>query len=105
PLVPVCALTGVGLTELLDLVVAGFPAPATHPSPEVFTPAGKAAAPITADPSGPLVAEVVRTTSDPYVGRLSIVRVFSGTLRPDQQLHVSGHAASFLGAASGHEDH
>ncbi|WP_104108274.1 elongation factor G-like protein EF-G2 [Nocardioides sp. 616] len=105
PVVPVCAATGVGLTELLDLVVAGFPAPASHPSPEVFTPAGKTAPPLTADPSGPLVAQVIGTTSDPYVGRLSMVRVFSGTLRPDQNLHVSGHASSFFGDASGHEDH
>ena len=32
-----------------------------------------------------MVAEVVKTTSDSYVGRLSLVRVFSGTLRPEQQ--------------------
>ena len=30
--------------ELLDLAVRGFPSPAEHPSPEVFTPAGKPAA-------------------------------------------------------------
>jgi elongation factor G len=105
PLVPVCAATGVGCQELLDLVVGGLPSPYEHPSPEVYLPSGKAAAPITCDPSGPLVAEVVKTTSDPYVGRVSVVRVFSGTLMPDQPLHVSGHFSSFFGAEAGHPDH
>ena len=51
------------------------------------------------------MAEVVKTSSDPYVGRVSIVRVFSGTLRPDLPLHVSGHLSSFFGGDTGHADH
>ena len=49
---------------------------------------------------GPLLAEVVKTTSDPYVGRVSLVRVFSGTIRPDATVHVSGHFSSFFGGSS-----
>ncbi len=105
PVVPVCSVTGVGCAELLDLAVRAFPSPAEHPSPEVFTPAGAVAGAITCDPEAPLVAEVVKTTSDPYVGRLSVVRVFSGTLVPDASVHVSGHVASFFGDDSGHPDH
>ena len=105
PVVPACSVTGVGCTELLDLVVRGFPSPAEHPSPEVFKPSGAAADPISCDKGGPLVAEVVKTTSDPYVGRLSLVRVFSGTLTSDQSVHVSGHFSSFFGEVAGHEDH
>jgi elongation factor G len=105
PVVPVCAATGEGLTDLLDLVVRGFPSPHEHPSPDVFTPAGGRADPVTCDPAGPLVAEVVKTTSDPYLGRVSIVRVFSGTLQPDHPVHVSGHFSAFFGPGSGHADH
>jgi elongation factor G len=105
PVVPVCSATGIGCTELLDLAVRAFPSPAEHPSPEVFKPSGAAAAAIACDPAGPLVAEVVKTTSDPYVGRLSLVRVFSGTLVPDQTVHVSGHLTAFFGEATGHADH
>jgi elongation factor G len=105
PVVPVCSVTGVGCAELLDLAVTGFPSPSEHPSPEVFTPAGATTEAIDCDPKGPLVAEVIKTTSDPYVGRVSLVRVFSGTLTADDPVHVSGHFTSFFSDASGHEDH
>ena len=105
PVLPVCSTTGVGTRELLDMVVAGFPSPLEHPLPEVFTPEGRPGPTLACDPDGPLVAEVVKTTSDPYVGRLSLVRVFSGTVRPDSTVHVSGHFTSFFGADTTHEDH
>ena len=105
PVIPVDALSGVGATELLDLVVSGFPSPLEHPLPDVFTPAGGKGPAISCDADGPLVAEIVKTTTDPYVGRVSLVRVFSGTLRPDQTVHVSGHFSSFFGEERGHEDH
>ncbi|MEV4839357.1 elongation factor G-like protein EF-G2 [Nonomuraea sp. NPDC049486] len=96
-----CTGLGVGAIELLELVTQGFPAPHEHPMPEITTLDGKPVANIACDPDGPLVAEVVKTTSDPYVGRISLVRVFSGTLRPDMTVHVSGHGL----AERGHEDH
>lgn len=105
PVMPVCAATGLGLAELLDLCVRAFPSPPEHVPPEVFTPAGAPAEPITCDPAGPLVAEVVKTSTDPYVGRVSLVRVFSGVLDPDVPVHVSGHFSAFFGDGQGHEDH
>jgi elongation factor G len=104
PVVPVCSMSGVGCAELLDLAVDGFPSPLEHPSPQVFTPAGNEAEAIKGDPNGVLVAEVVKTASDPYVGRVSLVRVFSGTLTADDPVHVSGHFTSFF-TDSTHEDH
>lgn len=105
PVVPVCSGTGVGVQELLEVVTAGFPAPPEHLLPEVFSPNGAARTGLDCDPAGPLLAEVVRTTSDPYLGRVSLVRVFSGTITPDSGIHVSGHYTGFFGAAGGHTDH
>jgi elongation factor G len=105
PVVAVCAQDGRGCTELLDLCVSGFPSPPEHPAQESWTPEGKGAGEVVCDPDGPLVAEVVRTSSDPYVGRVSIVRVFSGTLLPDNAVHVSGHFSSFFAGETGREDH
>ncbi|WP_246508113.1 elongation factor G-like protein EF-G2 [Actinocrinis puniceicyclus] len=91
----------VGAIELLELMTKAFPAPGEHSIPAVTSPDGAPKTPLECDPSGPLVAEVVKTTSDPYVGRISLVRVFSGTLRPEQPVHVSGHGR----AERGHPDH
>ena len=92
---------GLGTLELLDLVTAAFPSPADRPQPTVTGPDGSPKPALACDPQGPLVAEVVKTSGDPYVGRLSLVRVFSGTLRPDTHVHVSGHGL----AERGHQDH
>nr|WP_112474738.1 elongation factor G-like protein EF-G2 [Streptomyces sp. ST1020] len=95
------ARQGIGTVELLELVTRGFPTPLEREAPHVTTIDGRTRALKPCDPDGPLVAEVVKTTSDPYVGRISLVRVFSGTLRPDETVHVSGHGL----ADRGHEDH
>ncbi|ROQ62852.1 translation elongation factor 2 (EF-2/EF-G) [Streptomyces sp. 840.1] len=91
---------GVGTVELLDLVTGGFPTPLEHPLPAVTTLRGAPLPALGCDAGGPLVAEVVKTSSDPYVGRLSLVRVFSGTLRADDTVHVFGHGLT----GPGHED-
>ncbi|WP_254904178.1 elongation factor G-like protein EF-G2, partial [Streptomonospora nanhaiensis] len=102
PVLAVSATRGVGVPELLEELPRATPSPAERPLPEVTTvndrPVGREPA---CDPDGPLLAEVVKTVSDPYVGRISLVRVFSGTLRPDTVVHVCGHGL----AERGHADH
>ncbi|MGQ0575209.1 MAG: elongation factor G-like protein EF-G2 [Pseudonocardia sp.] len=93
PVVPVCAAGGTGLDALLEVLVGGFPSPLEHPLPPVMALGGGEQPVLTADPAGPLAAEVIRTSADAYVGRVSLVRVFSGTLRPESTVHVSGHHA------------
>ncbi|MER6954518.1 MULTISPECIES: elongation factor G-like protein EF-G2 [unclassified Streptomyces] len=95
------ARQGLGTVELLELVTRGFPTPLEREAPRVTTVDGRPRDLTSCDPDGPLVAEVVKTSSDPYVGRVSLVRVFSGTLHPDETVHVSGHGL----ADRGHEDH
>lgn len=105
PVVPVSSLTGLGLSELVEIMTSAFPSPSEHPLPAVYTTAGRTVSGLSCDPAGPLLAEVVKTTSDPYVGRISLARLFSGTVRADAAVHVSGHFSQFQTAASGHPDH
>jgi elongation factor G len=92
---------GIGMAELLEVMTQAFPAPGERPLPAVTTLDGKAVTGVGSDPDGPLLAQVVKTTADPYVGRISLVRVFSGTLRPDVAIHVSGRGL----VGRGHADH
>jgi elongation factor G len=101
PVLAVASPAGIGMAELIEVMTEAFPSPLEHPLPPVTTPDGKPVSGLSCDPDGPLLAEVVKTTSDPYVGRISLVRVFSGTLRPDASVHVSGHGR----AERGHADH
>jgi elongation factor G len=101
PVIPVCASSGTGLDALLEVLVGGFPSPLEHPLPTVGGVDGSAHPPLAADPQGPLAAEVVRTSADAYVGRVSLVRVFSGTLRPESTVHVSGHHVTVPGQRGG----
>ena len=91
----------IGMLELLEVISQAFPSPLEHGIPPVTPVKGGPPREVACDPEGPLVAEVIKTTSDPYVGRISLVRVFSGTLRPDTQVHISGHGME----DRGHEDH
>jgi elongation factor G len=94
----------IGMEELLEVITQAFPSPAEHPLPPVTSADGKPVSGLASEPNGPLLAEVVKTTSDPYVGRVSLVRVFSGTLRPDAVVHVSGHGREASGRADHDED-
>ncbi len=101
PVIPVCAVTGLGLDALLEVLTSAFPTPGERDLPAVVGLDGSPRDAISCDPDGPLVAEVVKTTIDSYVGRVSLIRVFSGTLRPDVAIHVAGHGL----AERGHADH
>jgi elongation factor G len=79
------AAKGIELRGLLDAIVRYLPSPADEPPAKATDKAG-AATEIEADENGPLLVRVFKTTADPYVGRLTYLRVLSGTLR--SQAHV-----------------
>ncbi|WP_369046218.1 elongation factor G-like protein EF-G2 [Sinomonas sp. P10A9] len=101
PVVPTSALEGIGTAEVLEVLRRGFPSPAEHALPAVADLDGKPVKGLRCDPDGPLVGEVVRTTVDPFLGRVCLVRLFSGTLREDTSVHVAGHGLE----DRGHPDH
>lgn len=101
PVLPTSAETGVGITELLELMTGAFPSPVERPAPAVTDLRGNPGPRLSCDPDGPLVGEVVRTTIDSFLGRVCLVRIFSGTLRENSNIHIGGHGL----ADRGHQDH
>ncbi|MDN5796355.1 MAG: elongation factor G-like protein EF-G2 [Intrasporangium sp.] len=97
PIVPVAPRGDVGIPELLSIIENAFPDPSASWMPPVHTPVGAAVPDVRCELEAPLVAQVIKTSTDPYVGRLSLVRIFSGRLEVDQSVHVSGHMGDFVG--------
>jgi elongation factor G len=92
-LVPICftsALTGAGLDEFLKLCKRLLPNPAEGNPPLILKGEGKEAEPVSVKPDseGHVVAHVFKITNDPFVGKLSIFRIYQGTVRPDTQLFI-----------------
>jgi elongation factor G len=79
------ATKGIGLRGLLDAIVRYLPSPADEPPTKALDKGG-ASVELPADENGPLLVRVFKTTADPFVGRLTYLRVLSGTLK--SQAHV-----------------
>lgn len=76
------AATNVGPTLLLDAVNHYLPAPEDRGLVKAQSPGG-GEVDLEADPDGILAAQVFKTVADPYAGRLSIFRVYSGAMNSD----------------------
>jgi elongation factor G len=76
--------TQVGLTQLLDLTISLFPSPSEVPA-EVAK-AGNDDLELTASDAGPLAAYVWKTTADPFVGKITYLKLFSGVLQSDARV-------------------
>ena len=74
-----------GVQPLLDAVVAWLPSPADLPGYLAWRGGQQVVRP--ADAAGFLAALVFKTAEDPYAGRLSFLRVYSGTLRAGETVY------------------
>ncbi len=71
----------IGIDRLAELLIRDGPTPLDRPMPPLAQGDG-----LTADPGGDVAAYVFKTLADPYVGRISIFRVYSGTVKTDVSL-------------------
>jgi elongation factor G len=85
PVLVASAAKGIGLTALLDAIIRYLPSP-DEEGPYGAQDKSGATVELPADANGPLLVRVFKTAADPFVGRLTYLRVLSGTLK--SQSHV-----------------
>ena len=78
PVMPGSATLGIGVQELLEAVREYMPSPGYAASRQEDSPE--------ADPEGAPAALVFKTSADPYVGKISFFRVYSGAFKADSQI-------------------
>ncbi len=87
--VPLSANKLVGTQQLLDAIVAYLPSPADVPPVKGAIPGTEDEVIRSADSSQPFSALVFKTTADPYVGKLTVFRVYSGKFASNSSCYNS----------------
>ncbi len=81
-----CAAGGreIGIAPLLNAMVSLMPSPAEVPAHKAQGKDGEEE--LTASDAGPLAAYVWKTTADPFVGKMTYFRIFSGSIQADERI-------------------
>ncbi len=74
----------IGLVPLLEAITQLMPSPADIP--DVVAQGKDGDEPLKASDGGPLAAYVWKTTADPFVGKITYFRVYSGTMNSDSRV-------------------
>ncbi len=92
------ALRNIAIQPVLDLVNFALPDPSYRGEVEGTNPKKKVAEKRPIAANAPFSAQVFKTLADPYAGKLSIFKIFSGTLTPDMSpLNSSKDAVERIG--------
>jgi elongation factor G len=87
-LVPILATSsapvGIGIEEFLQTTRSFLPSPVDGKKSAMFK--GSDPAEYQSDAAGPLAAFVFKTTADPFVGKLSVFRVYQGTIKSNSEV-------------------
>lgn len=83
------ATRNLGTGRLLEALVEDLPSPRMRGARRLLC-SGGGEAEVEPDEAGATLAHVFKTTADPYVGRVNMLRVLSGTVRSDSHLHNVG---------------
>ena len=89
PVIAISAETGVGIEELLKIIDLLLPSPAESKKSCGVDSDLEKTENLSISPDGPLTAFVFKTTADPFVGKLSFFRIYSGSLKSNSEVTVT----------------
>jgi len=90
PLLVAAGGAEIGLVPLLDAMLALLPSPAKAAPTTASGKEGEET--LSASDAGPLAAYVWKTTADPFVGKITYFRVYSGSIRADSRVWNQGRS-------------
>ena len=86
PIVATAATENVGVSEFIEMVNSYLPSPVDGVKPRLTKRDSDDEVAWEADPGAGLAAMVYKTTADPFVGKLSLFRVFQGAIRSNSEV-------------------
>jgi len=93
PILCGAAIPNMGVSQLMDLVVQGIPSPAERPPRKGTAPGKEGVIERPPSPDAPFSALVFKTVADPFAGKLTLMRVFSGTVESDSTVYNANKEA------------
>lgn len=95
PVFCVSASKNIGIDILMDYINTLFPSPLDFKEIKALEINSGNETIIPIDVNSPLCAYVFKTMADPYIGKLSVFRIFTGTMKPNNNYFVSGTKNSY----------
>ncbi|MDD3520349.1 MAG: elongation factor G [Actinomycetota bacterium] len=95
PVFSISASKNIGVDILMDYINSLFPSPLDFNEIKVKEISSGNETLIKIDDGSPLCAYVFKTMADPYIGKLSVFRIFSGTMKTNNNYFISGSKNSY----------
>ena len=86
PILATSATENTGVSEFMEMVISYLPSPVDGVKSRLTKRDSDEEVAFEADPSAPLAAMVFKTTADQFVGKLSLFRVFQGTIKSNSEV-------------------
>ena len=94
PILATSATENIGVLEFLAMTRSFTPSPVDGAKPRLAKAGSSDEAQYEADAGGPLAALVFKTTADPFVGKLSLFRVYQGTIKSNSEVYDANQGQS-----------